>query len=95
MDATSAKLILVETVDSTNNYAMAMVQKRVANDGDAVFALEQTSGKGRRGKTWESKKGENIILSITVEMHWLPIQQQFNLSMAVAVACYNFLLKYT
>ena len=47
-------------MDSTNNYAMAMVQKGVANSGDAVFAMEQLR-KGRRGKTWKSRKGENIL----------------------------------
>ena len=56
MPLTSPKLIILESVDSTNNYAMAMVQKGVANSGDAVFAMEQSSGKGRRGKTWKSRK---------------------------------------
>ncbi len=94
MPLTSHKLIILERVDSTNNYAMAMVQKKAVNSGDAVFAMEQTSGKGRRGKSWKSKKGENIILTIVVQMQWLPVQQQFQLSMAVALACHNFFSKY-
>ena len=68
MPLTSQNLIFLEKVDSTNNYAMAMVQKGDANSGDAVFAIEQSSGKGRRGSVWKSQKGENILISIIVQM---------------------------
>ena len=68
MPLTAPKLIILERVDSTNNYAMARVQKKAAISGDAVFAMEQISGKGRRGKTWQSQKGKNIVLSIAVQM---------------------------
>lgn len=78
-------------MDSTNNYAMGLVQKGAANNGDAVFASEQTAGKGRRGKRWESRKGENIVLTVISEMKWLPVLSQFHLSVAVAVACHDFL----
>ncbi|MEO8412084.1 MAG: biotin--[acetyl-CoA-carboxylase] ligase [Ginsengibacter sp.] len=94
MPFASKKLIILERVDSTNNYAMAMVQNKEAMSGDAVFAIEQIEGKGRRGKTWQSHKGENIILSIMVQMQWLPVQQQFQLSMAVALGCFDFFSKY-
>jgi BirA family transcriptional regulator, biotin operon repressor / biotin---[acetyl-CoA-carboxylase] ligase len=82
-------------VDSTNNYAMAMVQNGTANSGDAVFAMEQSSGKGRRGKSWESQRGDNILLTVLAQMQWLPVQRQFHLSIAVALACYDFFSEYT
>jgi BirA family biotin operon repressor/biotin-[acetyl-CoA-carboxylase] ligase len=89
------KFIILESVDSTNNYAMAMTQRGVASSGDAVFAMEQHAGKGRRGKTWESPKGENILLTILAQMQWLPVKDQFFLSMAVALACYDLFSKYS
>ena len=95
MPPTSPKLIILESVDSTNNYAMAMVQKGIANNGEGVFAMEQRSGKGRRGKTWKSQRGGNILLSILAQMRWLPVQKQFHLSIAVALACLDFFSKYT
>ena len=95
MSFASNKIIVLEKVDSTNNYAMALIQKREANNGNAVFAMEQTNGKGRRGKYWKSNKGDNIILSITVEMQWLPVSQQFELSAGVALACHDFISKYS
>ena len=82
-------------MDSTNNYAMAMVQKGIANSEDAVFAMEQSSGKGRRGKIWKSQRGGNILLTVLAQMQWLPVQKQFHLSIAVSLACHEFFSKYT
>ncbi|MEO6135881.1 MAG: biotin--[acetyl-CoA-carboxylase] ligase [Ginsengibacter sp.] len=91
MPFSSNKILVLQSVGSTNNYAMAMVQKGEAIDGNAVFAIEQQEGKGRRGKTWKANAGENITLSIMVEMQWLPASQQFQLSAAVALACHDFI----
>lgn len=86
--------MVIDAIDSTNNYAMALIQKGIAIDGNAVFAMEQTDGRGRRGRKWKSKKGDNIILSISLQMQWLPILQQFQLSVAVALGCFDLLSKY-
>lgn len=94
MSSHSKNLIILEKVDSTNNYAMAMVQNGVANSGDAVFAMEQTSGKGRRNKAWKSNARENIVLTIISEMQWLPLQQQFQLSVAIALGCIDLFANY-
>jgi len=94
MAAIPKKLIILEKVDSTNNYAMAMVQKGDAISSCGVFAREQTAGKGRRGKAWKSKSGENVILTVTEQMQWLPVQHQFQLSMAVALGCLDLVSKY-
>jgi BirA family biotin operon repressor/biotin-[acetyl-CoA-carboxylase] ligase len=94
MPGTSKKLIILEKVDSTNNYAMGLVQKGEAISGLGIFAKEQTAGKGRRGKTWKSRSGENIILTINEQMLWLPVQQQFQLSIAAALGCFDFFSGY-
>ena len=88
------KLLILDSVDSTNNYAMAMVQDGKAIDGTAVFAREQTGGKGRRGRQWISNKDDNIILSILIQMQWHAISQQFGLSMAVSLGCFDALSQY-
>lgn len=89
------KIIILNTVDSTNNYAMAMIQKEELVSGNAVFAIEQTAGKGRRGKEWNTVAGENIIMSVIAEMQWLPTSQQFHLSVAAALACHDLISKYS
>ena len=94
MFANSKKILILDRVDSTNNYAMALIQKEEMLNIKAVFAMDQTHGKGRRGKHWKSVKGENIMLSIPLQMHWLPVSQQFHLSVAIALACYDLVSRY-
>lgn len=81
---------ILDCVDSTNNYAMGRVHAGLAKHGQAWFAKEQTGGKGQRGKKWETGKNENIALSITVVPSGLAPVQQFSLSVAVALGCYDF-----
>ena len=88
-------LIEIPTVDSTNIYAMQQVHARLAKHGTAYFAHEQTQGKGQRGRSWESRLGDNIILSVVYEPLQLPASSVFLFSSAIAVACYNFCKVYT
>jgi BirA family biotin operon repressor/biotin-[acetyl-CoA-carboxylase] ligase len=87
MSITQKNFITLESVDSTNNYAMALIQKRRIHSEIAVFSKEQTAGKGRRGKQWLSNRGENIILSVAMPMQWLSINRQFEISVAAALSC--------
>lgn len=84
---------VLATVDSTNNYAMGQVNAGPVADGSAWFALEQTAGKGQRGKQWLSEPGENIMLT-TVLQPALTLNQQFMLSVAVALGAFDFFSKY-
>jgi BirA family biotin operon repressor/biotin-[acetyl-CoA-carboxylase] ligase len=87
--------IILDSVDSTNNYAMAQIHAGTALHGTSYFAYEQFSGKGRRAKTWQSEKGKNIILSIILNTGFLAVYQQFHLNVAISVACIDFFNKYT
>lgn len=88
------KIIHLESVGSTNNYAMDLIKNGMARHGNAVTTRIQTEGKGRRGKRWSSTPEENILLSIMAEMSWQPISHQFPLSVAVSLACLDFLHEY-
>jgi BirA family biotin operon repressor/biotin-[acetyl-CoA-carboxylase] ligase len=61
----------------------------------AIFASEQTAGKGQRGKKWISSKGKNIALSIVLNPSPLSIAQQFQLCACIAVAIHLFFQKHT
>ncbi|RFM30662.1 biotin--[acetyl-CoA-carboxylase] ligase [Deminuibacter soli] len=73
---------------------MALAQNGMAMHGAAWFALEQTAGKGQRGKTWKTEPGQNIILSVLLDTSRLAVSAQFRLSMAVALAVHDFYSKY-
>jgi BirA family biotin operon repressor/biotin-[acetyl-CoA-carboxylase] ligase len=81
-------------VESTNMYAMEQLQANMAGHGTAFFAHHQTAGKGQRGKTWIAEKDMHIALSVTVDTSFLLVTEQFRLSVAVALAVYDFFSKY-
>lgn len=85
---------ILDTVGSTNNYAMEKVQAGLGNHGMAWFAHNQTAGKGQRGKTWQSEKGKNIAMSLVLQPEWLNAGQQFYLSAAIALGCFEFFSSY-
>ena len=62
-------------------------------EGLMVTASYQTVGNGQRGKSWESLKGDNLLISIVIEPN-ISIQNQFLLSKCVALALYDLLSLY-
>jgi len=87
-------LVILNSVDSTNNYAMGVIKEGLALHGNAFFAWEQTHGKGRRGKEWKTEAGKNIMMSIIVKTDVLAIYNQFYLNIAVSLGCLNFFKNY-
>ncbi|HEV7622121.1 MAG TPA: biotin--[acetyl-CoA-carboxylase] ligase [Flavisolibacter sp.] len=87
--------IELPSVDSTNNYAMGLVHAGMARHGTAVFAHEQTKGKGQQNKQWLSQKDKNIALSLIIEPIPLLLPDLFLLSMTVAIATRSFFDKQT
>jgi len=73
---------------------MEQVNNGEVTPGTAWFAMEQTAGKGQRGKQWISPPGENIMLTVALQPNGLPLSRQFLLSVAVALAAYDFFSKY-
>lgn len=55
----------LDIVDSTNNYA-AKLAKKGCREGTTVIAKEQTKGKGRLGREWQSIYGKGIYMSIVI-----------------------------
>jgi len=84
----------LQSVDSTNNYALARAHAGMAHHGEAFFAHEQVAGKGQRGQRWITQKGENIILSVIADPSPLLLNQQFQLSAAVALAVHDLFSNY-
>ena len=80
------QLIELESVDSTNNYAMARIHEGLALDGMVYLARHQWAGKGQRGKTWVSEPGQNLMMSLVIKPSPLKLTQQFLFSAAIALA---------
>jgi biotin-[acetyl-CoA-carboxylase] ligase BirA-like protein len=56
------RIIYLNEVDSTNNYAKGLAKNPFA-DGLVVVAERQTSGKGRLGKSWCSPRSKGIYMT--------------------------------
>jgi BirA family transcriptional regulator, biotin operon repressor / biotin---[acetyl-CoA-carboxylase] ligase len=82
------------TVDSTNNYALSQSREGKVQHGTAIFAHEQTAGKGQMGRQWLTEKGANMALSIVLQPKRLQLSQQFQLSACIAVAVHKFYSNY-
>ena len=67
------RLLCYDSIGSTNDEA-----KRLARDGAAegtlVWALEQTAGRGRRGRAWISPRG-NLYVSLILRPD-CPVRQR-------------------
>jgi BirA family biotin operon repressor/biotin-[acetyl-CoA-carboxylase] ligase len=85
---------ILDTVESSNNYAMQQVHDGLAKHGMAWFAREQTAGKGQRGKSWVGEKGKNIAMSLVLEPGQFKITSQFHLSAAIALSCFEWVKMY-
>ena len=88
----------LDVVDSTNRYVRDEAYLLKASAGDAtiiaVTADNQTAGRGQRGNKWLSSAGENVLLTIFVEPHFLVPIRQFALSQAIALAVRDAMLQY-
>ncbi|HRH47995.1 MAG TPA: biotin--[acetyl-CoA-carboxylase] ligase [Panacibacter sp.] len=87
--------IEIFSVESTNNYAMQLVQEGFAGHGAACYAYEQTAGKGQRGKAWHAQAGENITISVVFNTNSLQVSTQFAFNMTIALGVCDFLRIYT
>lgn len=91
MNSPLESFIILDSVDSTNNYAMALIHSGMAKTGMSVMAFEQTAGKGRLNKQWKSDKGSNITISFIEDLSFMAVYNHFYISIAVSLACIDFL----
>lgn len=82
----------VETkgVTTSTNDDVCAAAKAGESEGYVVQALQQKSGRGRHGRTWESPEG-NLYASILLRPHATPQQIAFY-SFATAMAVYDAVL---
>jgi BirA family biotin operon repressor/biotin-[acetyl-CoA-carboxylase] ligase len=84
-------VIKYDTISSTNAEAAALASKGedIAPDGTLIWALEQTSGRGRRGRDWQSPKG-NLYTSLILRPE-VPLQKAAQLGFVASLAVYDAL----
>lgn len=85
------RLINYVTLDSTNSEAMRLIFSGNISDSTVVIADYQDHGRGQGGNSWNSRSGENLLMSWIVFPAFLSAQSQFKLSKAVSLAILDML----
>ncbi len=79
------------TVGSTNEYLKNSINlNNEFEDGDIVVASEQSSGKGRGNKTWESEPDKNLTFSVLLKPDFIYARQQYFINKAISLGLAEF-----
>lgn len=84
-------LIELPLVNSTNSYAMDLIQKSEVVEGTIIHALNQVDGRGQRGNIWHSEAGKNLTISVILKPSFLPAHRQFDLNKVISLAVFDFI----
>lgn len=88
------KLILLDSVDSTNNYAAKLLSEGKIAHGTVILADKQTDGKGQRGNKWQTGSEKQFICSVFLKTAFLSVERYWYLNLAVANAVRNTIAHY-
>jgi BirA family biotin operon repressor/biotin-[acetyl-CoA-carboxylase] ligase len=86
------RMIRLDQVDSTNNFAMGLLKGMPLEEGAVVTTARQTRGKGQRGNSWESQPGQNVTCSVVLRPSFLDPVEQFDLTRSISLALTDVLL---
>jgi BirA family biotin operon repressor/biotin-[acetyl-CoA-carboxylase] ligase len=78
------RLRAYDALPSTNDEARRLALEEAAEDGTLVWALEQTAGRGRRGRGWTSPRGNLYVTAILRPE--CPVGEAAQLGFAAALA---------
>ena len=79
-------IIILNEINSTNNYANRLIVSKQVVEGTVVLAYSQKEGRGQRGNSWESEAGKNVLMSIVLFPKFLVAENQFMISKIASLA---------
>lgn len=82
---TLEKRIRLAETDSTNADALQLLPQQPA-EGTLIQADFQRKGRGQKGNIWTAAPGVNLMFSLILYPHFLPLNRVFQLSKAVSLA---------
>ena len=87
--------VTLKEVDSTNTYLrQALSNSEPLPEGTVIMAEAQLAGRGQTQNVWLSESGKNLTISILLNPRFVPVQQQFDLNMAICLAVNDVLTQY-
>jgi BirA family transcriptional regulator, biotin operon repressor / biotin---[acetyl-CoA-carboxylase] ligase len=83
--------IILQEVESSNNYAKQLLVAGKACHGTVVLAYYQNNGRGYGRNQWESEAKKNLLTSVVLFPEFLPADKQFYLSKITSLALVDLL----
>ena len=87
------KLVTLDSIASTNEYAKSIAKNDQHIDGMVIRALDQFAGKGQKGNIWHTEPGKNLTFSIILKPFFLKANEQYYLNAAIAIGVQSYLQK--
>jgi BirA family biotin operon repressor/biotin-[acetyl-CoA-carboxylase] ligase len=85
-------LIELSEIDSTNNYAMRLINEGMAEHGMTIRADFQTMGKGQHGNRWLAEESKNLLCTVILDTKDFQIQDQFHLNILACLTVAEYLM---
>ncbi len=85
-------IIELSEIDSTNNYAMRLIDEGMAEHGMIVRADFQTKGKGQLANLWLAEESKNLLISAIIDTREFAIEKQFFLNAATCLSVAEMLM---
>jgi BirA family biotin operon repressor/biotin-[acetyl-CoA-carboxylase] ligase len=85
------KITLLDSVDSTNNFAANLLKEQNAVHGQVILAEEQTNGRGQRGASWSSEGGLNLLMSVVLMHDNMAATNHFGLTIISSLSIIDLL----
>lgn len=85
-------VIELDCIDSTNNYAMQLINAKMAEHGLVIRADFQTAGKGQHGNVWMAEECKNLLCSVIINTENYQIENQFLFNCITCVALIEVLM---
>ena len=82
--------VLLEEVDSTNNYLKQLASNsKPLPEGTVIMAENQYAGRGQQQNGWFAQTGKNLTFSILLKPSFLKITDQFDLVRAISLGVFD------
>ena len=91
---TKFNLIKLNAIGSTNDWLKNKLQSGNCHDGDVVWAMNQTKGRGQYSNVWSSDSQKNITFSVFKRFSELSSDDSFLINCAVTLAIIETLEKF-
>ena len=85
------KIIHLDTVDSTNNYAANLLKSGNLKSGTVILADDQFAGRGQRTNHWSANARENLTFSIVLTNVNMSVTDQYRLTEIISFTMVDYL----